>query len=701
MTMVLRFKTLAVSVLPKLPTRAALNHWIRRIHSTKIPLLICLSACAVFAQDDTLAFVYSIGGTVPAVQLESITSHTSLQLTGLTAQTNQSRLQASLTSTVTPATLTVSVSPFGMSVGTYSGAVTVRASNASNALIIQVTLTVRPPPSLSVSPSQLNFTTQVGNSDWPAAQPVSVMSNKGPVQFTADTSSCLFTAGLLMTVQPTSSTVISGGYPVTPATMNVSMLPPSLSIGTYSCSVPITETTNPGNSISVKIVLTVTAIPPLSASPSSLTLNAVQGQPSQAQSLLLSVGSSTGVSAFLDSATPVPSWLTLGNFNASASLPATLSVSANSSGLAPGTYSTSLRFYALMPPPQANTSVTVTIFLVVTAPPPVLQVSTSQLQFQYVLGSTAPPLQAIQVTSSGTQVPFSISVNAAWLTASTLRGNTPLTVNVGVNPANMAVGTYSGQAIISSASSTQSINVSLTITPDLRPVITSTVNGASFKSGVGPGAWISIMGTNFANTTTGASAPFLPSLNGVSAQLSGVGGTYSLLMYYLSPTQINAFVPLEIAPSLFDNTCSISVTTSYGTTLFTTHCLPLTPALFNYGTQHYASATHVDGTLVGVIPGSSPAQSGSIITLWGTGFGQTTPATTTTSINYAGIGGILASSVAILVNNEPATVLYAGMVGVGLYQFNVQLPSDLASGDYPVVVQIGGLTTDQVMLSVR
>jgi uncharacterized protein (TIGR03437 family) len=106
-------------------------------------------------------------------------------------------------------------------------------------------------------------------------------------------------------------------------------------------------------------------------------------------------------------------------------------------------------------------------------------------------------------------------------------------------------------------------------------------------------------------------------------------------------------------------------------------------------------------SFVGVVAGTLPAQSGSIITLWGTGFGQTAPPTTTTSINYSGTGGVLASLVVILVNNTPATVLYAGMVGVRLCQFNIQLPDGLASGDYPVTVQISGVTTDQVMLPIR
>jgi uncharacterized protein (TIGR03437 family) len=417
--------------------------------------------------------------------------------------------------------------------------------------------------------------------------------------------------------------------------------------------------------------LTGSAIPPL--------------QPIQVTS------SGTQLSASVSSSVP---WLTTSTL--SSTTPFTVNVGVNPTGMAVGTYSGNIVIAS------GSSSQTANVSLTITDPPPTVKLNTTQLQFQYLKGSATPPLQPIQITSSGTQMSASISLTVPWLTASTLSGTTPLTVNVGVNPTGMAVGTYSGQVVIAGGTSpTQTANVTLTITPDLRPVIASTVNGASFKSGVGPGAWISIIGTNFANTTTGVSAPFLPSLNGVSAQLSGVGGAYSLLMYYLSPTQINAFVPMELSPSLFGNTCSVAVTTSNGTASYTTQCQSLTPALFNYGTQHYASATHIDGTIVGVIPGTLPAQSGSIITLWGTGFGQTTPPTSTININYVGVGGVLASPVVILVNNTPATVLYAGMVGVGLYQFNIQLPDGLASGDYALTIQVNGVTTDPVVLPIR
>src|ERR1017187_3646272 len=93
MKTVLRLKTSAISVLT---TRGALDRWIRRIHTTKIISLICLSAFAAFAQDSNLAFVYQIGGTVPSPQMESLTSQSQANLTLQTS--GQSWLLASLSS---------------------------------------------------------------------------------------------------------------------------------------------------------------------------------------------------------------------------------------------------------------------------------------------------------------------------------------------------------------------------------------------------------------------------------------------------------------------------------------------------------------------------------------------------------------------------------------------------------------------------
>src|SRR5260370_27691257 len=139
----------------------------------------------------------------------------------------------------------------------------------------------------------------------------------------------------------------------------------------------------------------------------------------------------------------------------------------------------------------------------------------------------------------------------------------------------MAAGTYNGQVTITTTGvftnpSTQTIGVTLTVSPDNRPVITSVFNAASFKSIIGPGTWISIMGSNLAPSTMQTSVPFPISLNGVYANLSGVGGSYNLFIQYVSPTQINAFVQQELSVSFFNNSCSVAVTLPTATSSFNT-----------------------------------------------------------------------------------------------------------------------------------
>ena len=49
----------------------------------------------------------------------------------------------------------------------------------------------------------------------------------------------------------------------------------------------------------------------------------------------------------------------------------------------------------------------------------------------------------------------------------------------------------------------------------------------------------------------------------------------------------------------------------------------------------------------------------------------------------------------IRIGNVNANVLFAGLVGVGLYQFNVTIP-DLPDGDHPVAAAVGGVRTQSV-----
>jgi uncharacterized protein (TIGR03437 family) len=94
----------------------------------------------------SLQFGYTAGGTVPAAQpIQISNSGTGTSTLSWTATASDSWLSLSATSGTAPSTTSVSVSPAGLSAGTYNGAIQISAASASNSpLSIAVTLTVAP-----------------------------------------------------------------------------------------------------------------------------------------------------------------------------------------------------------------------------------------------------------------------------------------------------------------------------------------------------------------------------------------------------------------------------------------------------------------------------------------------------------------------------------------------------------------------------
>src|SRR4051812_22420348 len=92
---------------------------------------------------DYTTFSYQIGSRVPEPETSTITSMTTSQITSLGVRTTgQSWLFASLSSTATPSTLTISVMPIGLTPGTYTGMVEVYSPRMANTLATQITLIV-------------------------------------------------------------------------------------------------------------------------------------------------------------------------------------------------------------------------------------------------------------------------------------------------------------------------------------------------------------------------------------------------------------------------------------------------------------------------------------------------------------------------------------------------------------------------------
>jgi uncharacterized protein (TIGR03437 family) len=243
------------------------------------------------------------------------------------------------------------------------------------------------------------------------------------------------------------------------------------------------------------------------------------------------------------------------------------------------------------------------------------------------------------------------------------------------------------------------------------PAITGMVSATSFGAlnTATAGSYIEIYGTNLAGTTrswatsdfTGLRAP--TSLDGVIVRVNGQPGYIS----FVSPTQINVQVPLSVPANRV-----VQVVLEYQGQNSETADLSLkpnapgilAPASFNVGGKQYVAAFHRDNTPVGngAIPNvpNVPAAPGETLTFYGTGFGAVTP----TSFPIAGqmapaAGTSVSANVNFTVGERQAQILYAGHVPglVGLYQFNVTLPSDLPAGDLPVRITVGGENISQTL----
>ncbi len=233
-----------------------------------------------------------------------------------------------------------------------------------------------------------------------------------------------------------------------------------------------------------------------------------------------------------------------------------------------------------------------------------------------------------------------------------------------------------------------------------KPAIFSALNAASYSGQAAPNAWISIFGENLSATSRSwASGDFvnnkLPTrLDGVSVAVNGNPAYLS----YISPGQINAMFPDDGSTGQV----TVQVTNSAGSSgTLAAQKAAYSPALFRLGVEqgNYVVAQTTDGKLVGNFtigydlgtPSQvRDAEPGEIVTLYGTGFGPTNPPLPSDTL--VGAYAQLASAVTFRIGGAVAQVKWAGMIGSGLYQFNVQIPN-VAGGDMTIVAEIAGYRT--------
>jgi uncharacterized protein (TIGR03118 family) len=204
-------------------------------------------------------------------------------------------------------------------------------------------------------------------------------------------------------------------------------------------------------------------------------------------------------------------------------------------------------------------------------------------------------------------------------------------------------------------------------------------NGASFITGpIAPNTWVQIKGNGLSETTgtwqvTSSTLP--TQVNGVGVTVNGTAVPVS----FVSDTQVNFLVPSTVATGPAQIQATNNGLTSAAVTA---NVEPQAPAFFTIGTNAsngniYVAAEHADGTLIGpaaTIKNATPAEPGETIVLFATGFGAPPASGQTLATPTIAIDGI------------DADVVFVGVVGPGLYQFNVVVPSTVTLGQDVLVV---------------
>jgi len=642
----------------------------------------------------SLNFNYTAGGTSPFASVYLSASDNSAM--PLTVTTSTTWLSVSAPGGPTTNTV-VSIQGNNLSSlanGVYTGSVTVTATGAANSPVnVPVVLTVT--GSLVTGGGNLTlgslstFSATQGGSV-PASQILSVGAT-ATTYYTASVSS----NGNWLSISPSGNLNTVSNPSLTVSVIQSALS--SLTVGSYPGTITLVAN---GVTQTVSVTLVVSAAGTggtgnvtVSASALSFTYTVGGGAPS---SQTLQVTSASGSSPVSFTISSNATWLSAGVTNGtSLNTPVTFTVAI----VTPVTLAPSSTPYSanITITPNGGTVVTVPVTLLVQAAATVTATATP-LSFTFQAGGTDPSPQTVSVSGGGQSLGFTAQVTAGgnWLSISPASGTTPttgtatLTVTATPLEANLGVGTYLGTLLVSgtgTGTGSTSINVTLTVTAPL-PTINSVVNAASFlKGAVSPGEIVTLFGTSM-GPAAAAYATVNPSTGKLATTIGGVQVFFSgtaAPMIYASATQISAIVPYEMAPIASPSVWVKYVgqtSNAYQLTSATT-----APGLFTQNASGSGPGAILNQNLSLNGP-ANPAAKGSIVMVYMTGEGQTSPASITGAITLPNLPPPQVTPapllpVSVLINGYPALWTYAGEapgLAAGLMQLNVQIPSTAQSG---------------------
>ncbi len=494
--------------------------------------------------------------------------------------------------------------------------------------------------------------------------------------------------------------------------ISVSPSAPALGNGTVTIGVQANTSASP-RTATVTVAgqaITITqsgqpSVPVITLSPSQIVLSAVKGSQTSSWSSVLIGSDQPGVAFSIG--TGLPAWL--GVSASSGVTPASLQISANPTGMEPGTYSAKI---PIQSSGTANQDLSLNVTFSVEGDT-VIRSSPRSLSFRASSADTGVLSQSIQVKVFGSDTPVRALVQgAAWLSASVGLAANIWVVRVNADPRGLAPGVYDanvGVSCVTASCESVSIPVRLQVTGSAPAAGAGTegssihiasggiVNAASFQQGITEGSWMSIFGTGFSTETREWSledfdgSKFPTVIAGVSVKVNG----RTAPIHFVGPGQINFQAPAKIGAGW----ALVEVETPNGTDRAYTYASRENPGFFQVDAAGQVAALLSDGRALGRLPDDpatgakwTVARPGDIIAIYGTGFGPTDPAVEPGFI-YSGAAALVAKgTLRVSIGGVEAKVEFAGQSGGGLNQINVVVPS-LPRGDHEILAIIDGALT--------
>ncbi|HEY9137667.1 MAG TPA: BACON domain-containing carbohydrate-binding protein, partial [Terriglobus sp.] len=353
---------------------------------------------------------------------------------------------------------------------------------------------------------------------------------------------------------------------------------------------------------------------------------------------------------------------------------ATVTVKVTSTSLAAGSYNGTLTFTS---PTALSSPTTVNVSLTVNPTTPSLVTSATSLSFSQPVGTTTSSSQSVSITNpSGTNVNWTATDNASWLTVSPTSGGTPGTISVSVKAGSLAAGIYSGTVTISSTNPALTASIPVQFEVQAAPITISTANlnswtispigglanwsstGSALRyngSGVAP-LYAGNAGWTDYDLSVNMTMPVSNYPGGIRARVNPVDGSGYALWFYPADHTINLFKVVN-----WNISNGYTLIGSYNNLLFDanahTYTLSMrgsTLTVLRDGTQLFSAtdSTYTAG-LIALDPSNQVVLYNSVVVSNAVA-PQTTVSASPTSLTFSAVAGTSATAQTVSLTSSPS-----------------------------------------------